>query len=74
MKRVLSSFLAIIIALSVMFSVPSIFSMAFDEPLVIENSYDEAGLTKDRLSGNNIFHFGTKLHSEKNQNVHVLLF
>ncbi len=66
MKRVLASFLAIIITLSVMFSVPSIFSMALDEPLVIENTYDEAGLTKDILSGNNIFHFGTKTAAAPN--------
>ena len=66
LKRVLASFLAIIITMSVMFSVPSIFSMALDEPLVIENSYDEAGLTKDMLSGNNIFHFGTKTAAAPN--------
>lgn len=43
MKRVLASFLAIIISLSVVFCVPSMFSSVFADSLVIENTYDESG-------------------------------
>jgi len=43
LKRVLASFLAIIISLSVVFCVPSMFSSVFADSLVIENTYDESG-------------------------------
>ena len=43
MKRILASFLAIIITLSVIFSAPSIFSNVFAQSLVINNTYDESG-------------------------------
>jgi len=43
LKRVLASFLSIIITLSVIFSVPSIFSNVFAQSLVVNNTYDESG-------------------------------
>jgi len=43
LRKVLASFLAIIIGLSVMFCVPSVFSDVLAEALVIENTYDESG-------------------------------
>ena len=43
MKKILASFLAIIITLSVIFSAPSIFSNVLAQSLVINNTYDESG-------------------------------
>lgn len=49
MKRILASFLVVIITLSVVFSVPSVFSKVFAETLVINNTYDESGyINKDK--------------------------
>ena len=43
MKKILTSFLALTVAFSAIFSVPSVFSNVFAETGVIKNTYDESG-------------------------------
>jgi len=48
------------LATGIAFGKTELWAKWVDVPSKVENTYDEAGLTKGKLSGNNIFHFGTK--------------
>ncbi|MBE6727872.1 MAG: glycosyl hydrolase family protein [Ruminococcaceae bacterium] len=60
-------------AVGIAYGVTDVYAL-WEDVRITENTYEEAGITKDRLQANNVFHFGTKTNATPNTSTIVQFY